>query len=70
MPCSRCGGSCQGDRCAGCADIDRCEARHGDRVERDDSPDWQVEQTGLDGEAAGQTTLDGGIAKPQGGDDA
>jgi len=68
MSCERCGVPCQGRRCRSCEQIDRCEARHGDRVERDRDA-WAVTQTGLgDQRASGQATLDGGIV-PEGGDE-
>lgn len=60
MPCVECGSPCQGLRCRECEMIAACEARHGDRV---DDQEWRVEQEGIDGDAQGQATLDGGVRK-------
>jgi len=69
MSCERCGSPCQGHRCRGCEEIGECEARHGETVDREDADEWTVAQTGLDGEAEGQATLTGDIAKPVGGEE-
>jgi hypothetical protein len=71
MACERCGAPCQGRRCAGCEQIDVCEARHGDSVddsdETEDDPGWMVRQRDLSGDkASGQTTLAGDVV-PEGG---
>ena len=39
------------------------EHQHGTLEERKD--EWTVEQQGIDGDAEGQTTVDGGIAKEE-----
>lgn len=81
MSCSRCGGNCQGQYCRDCEREISQGIRAGEEptqlgvpMVEDDANDsgWRVRQTGLgDRDAAGQTTLDGGIATTtsEGGDD-
>lgn len=65
MTCADCGMPCKGRLCVTCRQIEINEKLHGDSVDDDD--EWQVEQQGLDGEAAtGQTTLDGGVVTDRG----
>lgn len=66
MTCADCGAACQGKYCSTCEQIRLNEKLHGDSVDGDDQ-DWEITQTGLDGDAEGQATLDGAIAKPAGG---
>lgn len=67
MVCDKCGTPCQGTLCRECEQIRANEKRHGTTVPEPDQ--WAIDQQGLgDADAAGQSTLDGGI-RPDGGAD-
>lgn len=59
MTCDNCGMPAQDRLCRDCELVQANEKLHGTVEE---ATEWEVEQRGLDGEAAhGQTTLDGGL---------
>lgn len=67
-PCPRCEAPTNRGLCREC----RLERDHGTPEVPAEAVQsgWTIAQTGLDGEAEGQTTLDGGVVKPEEGEDA